>query len=100
MELLADSTYRLSTGREFYAYRGIIGLSPDELEADATDGVRVFYGSDGDVRLANPKWDTDPESLSENWTTGERAELAHFMINLWQNWLERHTVSQLGEVPK
>jgi hypothetical protein len=56
--------YQLSTGRVFYAHRGIIGLTPE------SETGRTFEGSDGDLDL-------------RSWTRAERAELADWMIAQW-----------------
>ena len=55
-----------STGKEVYANRGIIGLSPKD-----EGGWEVSEGYDGGI---------DHEKLTKN----ECTELADFMIALWQ----------------
>lgn len=59
----------MSTGRTFYANRGIIGLGPD---------LDVSYGYDGSF----PAW---PRSwVGECMTEEERQELAAYMIEAWK----------------
>jgi len=65
MELIKDG-YKLSSGREFSANCGIIGLSPKEEY-----GWEVHEGYDGGI-------------YDEEWTPDEKRELADFMIDLWQ----------------
>lgn len=61
--------YVLSTGRVFYANLGIIGINPTLEVSEGYDGG---FSVDGD-------WEGE-----DKWTAAERAELADFMIDLWQ----------------
>jgi hypothetical protein len=67
----------LSTGREFYCFRGIIGMS-DNYEV----GDEVTYGFDGGFSI-------------EDWTPQEKQELADYMINLWQKFKAVHDAKPL-----
>jgi len=62
----------LSSGRQFYANCGIIGLSPHD--------DHVHEGYDGPVWM-----DMDDDT----WTPEEKRELATYMIALWMRWRER-----------
>ena len=64
--------YRLSSGREFYATRGIIGIGPD-CGAD-----ELGEGDDGAIVVVR---DWDPHFTP--WSAEERAELADEMIRRW-----------------
>ena len=80
------------SGREFYANCGIIGLRDDD---DADNFGRVFFeGYDGSRRITPESWDTDPDD-GQDWTAEEKAELANYMINLWQRWLDAPLPSQI-----
>ena len=68
----------LSTGREVCVNGGVIGLSPTM----ALEGCRVAEGWDGG-------FDVTGELGDEPWTVAERRELADYMIDLWQQWLEK-----------
>jgi hypothetical protein len=71
MEYLGGDTYRLSTGRQFEANRGIIGLAPD---------FEVSEGYDGELsEVRGEHWDK-----AVRWTLTERVELADFMIAQWR----------------
>lgn len=61
-------TVKLSTGRSFYAYAGILGL-----DAEAED---LRYGYDGTAG--------DPEGGPL--TPAERAEIATLMVERWTRW--------------
>lgn len=65
-----DDVYTLSTGKNFYANCGIIGISKNEK------GIFVHEGYDGSI---NYPWE-------ENFTKEERREIANFVINLWNEW--------------
>lgn len=58
----------LSTGRTFSANNRIIGINP---------ALGVYEGYDGGVQGA------------EDWSAEERAELADFMIALWQQFKQK-----------
>ncbi len=64
-----DDTYRLGSGRRFYANGGIIGLGPNE-------GANCCEGYDGGLH-------------TEDWTQDEREELANYMMNLWLEWKKK-----------
>lgn len=86
MELIANSTYRLSSGREFYANCGIIGMNPPTgLRVDVPDAWRdsIYKGYDGSQIIRAPEW---MEDTSRDWTDAERKELAEFMVALWREW--------------
>jgi len=63
--------FELSTGREFWAPSGILGISPRPMLASR------LYGGRG-IRL-------DEKSL----THAERIEISEFMIALWLEWADR-----------
>jgi hypothetical protein len=73
-------TYVLSSGREFYANGGIIGLSPKERD--------VYHGYDGNVLYDNGAETSYTDQDSQPWTRDEKLELADYMIDLWSNWLK------------
>jgi hypothetical protein len=86
------SGYLLSTGRRFYANRGL--LSPGE---GASDGGRLFYGYDGEAGITLPEpadWTTltaaeiDQRDLDSRFTADERREIAEYMIARWRYWAE------------
>lgn len=79
MRLIDDDTYELSTGRQFYANNGTLGLSPDH----STGGVD--YGADGSVCLDDDYSKGHPRA----WTPAEKRELGEFMIALWTAWTEK-----------
>ena len=73
MEQIDHNTYRLSTGREVKANCGFIGLN---------HALSVAEGFDGSIyALAHDDWYDDDK---DRWTPAERAELADYMIALWQ----------------
>lgn len=65
---------RLSTGREFYANRNIVGIDRDGA---------VYEGFDGGVDGANLDG-LAPEDKQDLWTTADRLALADEMISRWQ----------------
>ena len=79
MKLKAD-TYTLSSGRSFYANRGILGLAPEREEF--TNRLTISEGYDGGVGM-------DCGYSKEKFTAEERAEVALWMINLWREWGEQ-----------
>ena len=83
MEPIDDYRYRLSTGREFYANGYVVGLGPDYLDSNPGYSVTVPQGWDGSINIREAAWADD---TSEDWTPDECAELADYMINLWQQW--------------
>lgn len=66
-------TYVLSTGREFYANNGIIGLGP-------ADDDEPSEGYDGGISTVD---------YEDGWTAAECVELADAMIARWQAWKVR-----------
>ena len=60
-----SETFEFSTGKTFYAYNGIIGLSGENGD------FFITYGYDGEV-------DT------KSFTNDEFTELADYMINKWK----------------
>lgn len=82
MELIKTDTYRLSSGREFYAHLGIIGVSPGAVSADA-DSLVFYDGYDGAVIVRDSPW---MNNKTRDWTQSEKRELADFMIALWNQW--------------
>ncbi len=75
MERLTRDEYRLSTGRVFYANRGIVGIEP---KADGT--LEVTEGYDGGVSVDGSEFCDPPRPP---WTQAERAELATYMSEQW-----------------
>jgi hypothetical protein len=65
--------YRLTSGREFYAHGGIIGIGPDCGKHGLSEGY------DGGI-LIECDWDDS----FQPWTEAERVELADEMIRRWQ----------------
>jgi hypothetical protein len=60
-------TVKLPSGREFYAYNGIVGIGANGDPAD----LWVWEGYDGDVS-------------TYDWSVEERRELADLMLARWQ----------------
>ena len=73
MERIGRDRFKLTTGREFGAHQGIIGL-----QVDAPSGV--YGGYDEQIFLES----SDDEEPA--WTIEERAELADYMIARWTLW--------------
>lgn len=67
---------RLSTGREIYANRGILGLTLDEPGT-------LFQGYDGVVYVVDGD---GSEPAEEALTSAEKAELATRMVAVWRRW--------------
>ncbi len=61
--------YRLSTGRTFYANRGLIGIASHPTNFELSEGY------DGGICL-------------EGWSAAELTELADFMIDQWRRFRE------------
>ena len=80
MERTKDG-YRLSTGREFYAFDGRLGITPDDRESDNPPATTCSYGSDGAITDSWFIYCGEP-NLS-HWTEAERTEVADYMIALW-----------------
>jgi len=57
----------LSTGRRFYCFNGVLGLSAD------TEPSRFQYGHDGGKNVSD-------------WSHAERQEIAAYMVRLWAHW--------------
>jgi hypothetical protein len=74
--------YRLSSGREFYANRGIVGMSPEFAAGENGYSGCFAEGYDGEEYTRK----SHPESLTDEWTPAERQELADYMSALWQQW--------------
>lgn len=70
--------YVLSTGREFYANNGIIGLSPEFGRGALAEGY------DGGILCEPNCWNE-----AQQWTAAERTELADYMIALWMKWRDQ-----------
>lgn len=73
---MADG-YRLTSGREFLANQGIIGIGPDCGKHGLSEGY------DGGI-LVECDWIPD----FPPWTAAERAEVADEMIRRWQAFKE------------
>lgn len=71
--------YKLTSGREFYAYNGMLSIGPEQPNECA-------YGYDGDVVESWLVGPDDPlrDPVDEPFTPAERREIADFMIRLWQ----------------
>lgn len=65
--------YQLSTGREFCANVGSIGISPDGT---------VFTGYDDQIDFS-PDFYGDARDGDYRWTQAEKVELANVMIARW-----------------
>lgn len=68
--------YQLSTGREIYANRGILGITPDDPLVCSEGYAGGVYVSESDEDCLK---DEEPKLTRE-----ERAEIADYMIALWQ----------------
>ena len=66
MKQTGESEYTLSTGKVFYANRGIIGHGPDEYD-EFTEGF------DGHC----------DEGIDEPFTPAEKIEICEYMIERW-----------------
>lgn len=86
MELIENNRYRLSTGREFYANCGVIGMS--ESHAEDTESDSLPQGYDGGIAL------DDMNELETEWTVAEKQELADFMIELWVTWKKTNSTER------
>jgi hypothetical protein len=82
MERTKDG-YRLSTGREFSAFDGRLSVSPDRVDdPDNAPATFCSYGSDGSII---DSWFMYCGELNKDcWTLAERAEVADYMIALWE----------------
>lgn len=65
-------TFVLASGKEVDAIYGMIGINAD---------LGIGEGSDGSIGVDGFNWADPP---IPPWTTQERAELADYMIGLWQ----------------
>jgi hypothetical protein len=73
-------TIRLSTGKEIYAHRGIVGISPDLRE--------VTEGYDGGIERG---YETEEDWGDSRYrlTPAERVEIADLMLARWRAYRER-----------
>jgi hypothetical protein len=87
-----ERTYTLSSGREFSANRGIIGIGPDcgadGVVPEGYDGGIVVDGRNAEFVPSDEKVYTPEErkGFADDmlpWTKAERAELAQEMIRRW-----------------
>jgi hypothetical protein len=84
MKRIDSETYRLSSGREFYANDGLISIA---READGTFSIREGY--DGDINGMDDAGDwMDDVEIKQIWSADERKELADFMIAQWTDFKE------------
>ena len=74
-------TIKLSTGKEVYAFCGIVGISLTDKENQLT------YGFDGKIHVVGVKPEPDPDDL----TNQEAIELAELMIARWTEY--RNSIS-------
>ena len=72
-----DEGFRLTSGKEFYANGGILGLSPTSLD--------LCEGYDGIVEMVGPNEKPYPDA-EVVFTDAERQEIADYMISLWRAW--------------
>jgi hypothetical protein len=88
MERLTDDRYRLSSGREFYANHGIIGLAHQDRGTHYPNlgghgGYTAPWG-EPNVGVFELAEGFDGAILDANeWTPEERRELSDYMIELW-----------------
>jgi len=86
-----EKGYRLSTGREVYAHRGLIGISVSDRDSDEdSHGFEISEGYDGHLDV-NGHYDYVSNGVVEAWTEAEKLELADFMIQQWQAFREKVT---------
>lgn len=64
--LLEGDEYELSTGKQFYANKGIIGIE---------NSLIISHGYDGGIN-------------EDDFTQQEKAEIADYMIDLWTKFKE------------
>ena len=76
MRLAEDGKLILSSGRECYTNRHILGLRPND--------DTVYEGYDGELSWG--KSIVDGVVLPDDLTVAERAEIADHVIALWQRW--------------
>jgi NAD(P)H-nitrite reductase large subunit len=71
--MMIDSTGEVmfSTGKEYYANKGIIGIDANLTVYDGYDGIM------------------DPGHTQIRFTSEERRELADYMIRLWEMYKDR-----------
>ena len=79
---------RLSTGKEIYAFSGIVGIRPNGESSEIT------YGYDGPIRVEGQDVIEDGD---EHLTKQEAAELAELMIRRWTEYRE-HLLLGRGEL--
>lgn len=71
-----ESEYELSTGRKFYANNGIIGLSGRLI---------LKEGYDGSVEYEHYELDNETSIFTKK----EKREIADFMIELFNQWVNK-----------
>lgn len=81
-----SDTFTLSTGREFYANGGIVGIK---------QGLLVFTGSDDSLSF-NPAYFGDEHDEIYRWTPEEQVELADHMMALWQRFKTKALGGDVG----
>jgi hypothetical protein len=73
-----NDLYTLSSGRQFYAHAGILGLG---------DHPELFNGYDSEVEFWNGVYFRNSDSYEPSpFTREERTEIAAFMIARWNEW--------------
>ena len=75
-----EDTFTLSTGRQFTAVCGAIGMSEKLVMVEGYDGIIR------EARDASVDSDDDEEPPL---TADERAEVAAYLTDLWQRWAAR-----------
>lgn len=83
MTRIDRDTYELSTGRRFYANRGILGLDPDPYEDDWQSRLTGGYDQSIDEGRPSAGEHGDPAGIL---TPAERREIAEYQIKLWAEW--------------
>jgi hypothetical protein len=80
MEQIDRNNYRLSSGREFYANNGIVGISSELDVSEGYDGGITIEG------LPNfpSGWIQTP------WTCAELCDFADYMIELWEKFARKY----------
>jgi len=85
MEKTDDSYFVLSTGKQIYAYDGVIGLN-EEMEY-------IHNGYDGSDCIIGDEYS------SSEFTPAEIVEICDYMIDLWNKLKIKHT-PKIDEVNK
>lgn len=76
-----DRQFELSSGRRVYANHGLVSIARHD------EGFEIGEGYDGHIYPEGSRdWSAEPEVVwvDPPWTPEERAELADYMIALWQ----------------